>query len=104
MFNRVKSKARKIKESMRFFFVKLRIDEKYYTQLLQDANMWFLISGAITLKQKEEIVDVKGREGMVLMQFTTSMTNIVEIDANKIRKTFFKGCAPVKVIITENEM
>ena len=86
---------------MRFFFVKLRINEKYYTQLLQDANMWHLVSGAIKCHVETETVDVKGKYNATLIQYEKQRDYTLEIDAGKIRDAFFKTDLPVKILVKE---
>ena len=86
---------------MRFFFVKLHITEKYYTQLLQDSNMWHLVSGAIKCRVETDTVDVKGKYNATLIQFEKQRDYTLEIDAGKVRDAFFKTDLPVKILIKE---
>ena len=86
---------------MRFFFEKLRISEKYYTQLLQHANMWHSISGAIKFHVETDTFDAKDGHGVTLMSFDKKRDYTLEIDAVKIRNMFFKTDLPVKIIIKE---
>lgn len=92
---------RKIIGCVHFFFEKLRISEKYYAQLLQDANMWHLIGGAIKCHVETDTFDVKGGRDVTLMSFDKKRDYTLEIDAVKIRNMFFKTDLPVKIIIKE---
>ena len=103
-FNRVKSKVRKIKGSMRFFFEKLRISEKEYRAIQNCSGMWLRVSDAFRYRVDNDDVEAKDNSGNVLLRFTKSSTYSLTIDANKIRKAFFQDGIPVKISIVENEM
>ena len=102
--NRIKSEARKIKNSMRFFFVKLHISEKEYLAIKNCSDMWLRVSDAFRCCVDNDDVEAKDSFGNVLLRFTKASTYSLTIDANKIRKAFFKDGVPVKVSVVENEM
>lgn len=103
-FNRVWGKVRKIKNSMRFFFVKLHISEKEYLAIKNCSDMWLRVSDAFRCRVDNDDVEAKDSSGNVLLRFTKASTYSLTIDANKIRKAFFRDGVPVEVSVVENEM
>ena len=89
---------------MRFFFVKLHISEKEYLAIKNYSDMWLRVSDAFIYCVDNDYGEAKDNSGNVLLRFTKSSTYSLTIDANKIRKAFFKDGVPVKVSVVENEL
>jgi hypothetical protein len=89
---------------MRFFFVKLHISEKEYLAIKNCSDMWLRVSDAFRCRVDNDDVEAKDSSGNVLLRFTKASTYSLTIDANKIRKAFFRDGVPVEVSVVENEM
>ena len=89
---------------MRFLLNKIHMTEKEFDKLERDAYMWELVSDAFKYRVDSEDAEAKDKYGNVLLRFTKSLTYLLTIDADKIRKIFFSPNIPVKVTIVEDKM
>lgn len=65
--------------------------------------MWLKVSDAFRYHVDNDDVEAKDNFGNVLLRFTKSSTYSLTIDADKIRKAFFKDGVPVRISITEDK-